>query len=82
MDKFDRFIANLDEILKDQRYKLIGDATIGYYRAIHVVRNAAWTAKCAADAATKWTCDVPGCVLVEKHGHAHSQSDAAGEPKS
>lgn len=45
MDKFDRFIANLDEFLVTQPYKVVGDANIGYWKALHAVRTAAHEAK-------------------------------------
>lgn len=47
MDKFDLFVKNLDELLATQPYKLVGDAKIGYWMAIHAIRNAAHVAKCA-----------------------------------
>jgi hypothetical protein len=47
MDKFDLFIKNLDELIAAQPYKAIGDAAIGYWNAIHAIRNAAYVAKCA-----------------------------------
>lgn len=55
IDKFDRFIANLDEFLVTQPYKVVGDANIGYWKALHAIRTAAHEAKCASqsDAGSK-----------------------------
>ncbi len=50
MDKFDVFLDNLNELLASQPPKMSGDgAIVGYWMAIHAVRNAAHVAKCAVD---------------------------------
>lgn len=46
MSEFERFVANLEELIAGQPHKQVGDATIGYWMAIHAIRNAA---RCASD---------------------------------
>lgn len=48
MDKFDKFIENLNDLIADQPAKST-DWQVGYWAAIHAIRNAAHTAKAAID---------------------------------
>jgi hypothetical protein len=80
MDKFDMFLQNMDELLANQPTKCI-DWQVGYWAAIHAVRNAAHTAKATVepdypcDNGHNWVYHIPGWIICTKC-HAEEEGTA------